>query len=78
MDNDKIQNLISSISQAKGLLATLSLKPQSLWIKKYRKTDPEHLRILLSDVMEEICSAEAILTNMTTTPDNELNFIWVH
>ncbi len=63
----ELDNLTSSISVAMGLLATLSSRHQSLWIKKYRKTDPEHLRILLQEVMEEIYSADTSLTNLRET-----------
>ncbi len=58
------QNLISNISVAKGLLATLSLGHPSLWTNKYQKTPKEHLRILLQEVMEEICTAENLLHQM--------------
>jgi hypothetical protein len=53
---EMLQALNSNISIAMGFLATLSLRQQSAWIKKYGKTDPEHLRILLLEVMEEIYS----------------------
>lgn len=60
----QLTSLISNISVAKGLLATLSLEPRCLWINKYRTTPPEHLRILLLEVMEEICTAEKTLTQL--------------
>lgn len=60
----ELARLDSSISIAKGMLATLSLSHKSLWIKKLQKTDPEHLRILLQEVMDEIWSAESSLTTL--------------
>ena len=60
----EMAKLNSSILLAKGLLATLSLGQQSAWIKKYQSMEPEHLRILLSDVMEEIYIAETAMTNL--------------
>lgn len=56
-----MSELISSISIAKGMLATLELQHPSLWIKKYETTPPEHLRIVLLEVMDGICLAEASL-----------------
>ncbi len=61
---EMIQNLDTNISIAKGMLATLSLGHPSLWTRKLQKTDKEHLRILLQDVMEEIWSAEMTLMNL--------------
>lgn len=61
MDEAKRIQLISSISIAKGTLATLSLEHPSLWTKKFQTIPPEHLRILLLEVMEEICLAEMSL-----------------
>lgn len=61
---DSLANLSSSISLAKGLLATLSLGQKSDWTKKLAKTEPEHLRILLSDVMDEIWNADETLTRL--------------
>lgn len=55
-------DLTSNISVAKGLLATLELGHQSLWTKKLARTRPEHLRILLLEVMDEIFQAEMKLT----------------
>ena len=57
-------DLTSNLSIAKGILATLELQHQSVWIKKYKKTDPAHLRILLQEVMEEIWNAEQTLSTM--------------
>lgn len=56
-----LNQIYSSTQIAKGLLATLELEPQSAWIKKFQKTDPEHLRILLQEVMEEILIIENVL-----------------
>lgn len=63
-NKDLMSNLNSNISIAKGMLATLSLGHKSDWTNKLAKTDPEHLRILLQEVMEEIWSAEETLTNL--------------
>lgn len=60
----EMDRLNTSISIAKGMLATLSLEQQSLWIKKYQRTDQEHLRILLLEAMEEIWKADTSLTNL--------------
>ena len=60
---DELEKLSSSISLAKGLLATLSLRHPSLWMKKCQSpTTQEHLRILLSDVMDEIWTMESLTT----------------
>ena len=56
-----IASLNSNISLAKGLLATLSVRHRSDWMRKYETTPPEHLQILLQDVMEEILSADSTL-----------------
>jgi hypothetical protein len=59
-----LNQLISSTLTAKGLLATLSTADTSLWIQKYSTTPPEHLRILLQEVMGEIWKMETTLSNM--------------
>lgn len=64
---DHLSELNSNISIAKGLLATLSLRHQSVWIKKYETTHPEHLRILLQEVMEEIGSADSTLQQLSSS-----------
>ena len=74
----ELVKLTSSILLAKGLLATLSLGHPSPWIKKYQKMDPEHLRILLSDVMEEICIAETAMTNIESRLTNAYAGICLH
>ncbi len=61
-----LANLISNISIVKGLLATLQLRHKSDWIKKLAKTDPEHLRILLLEMMDDICIAEESLTILSS------------
>ena len=71
---EDLTNLIANISIAKGTLATLSVHDPSGWTKKLTKMDPEHLRILLRDVMEEIWSAEETLTKLTTDPRPRLLF----
>lgn len=58
--------LDTSISIARGMLATLSLGHKSDWIKKLSRTEPEHLRILLSEVMEEIWNAQAAIDRLTS------------
>ena len=58
-NKDCLENSVSSISIAMGLLATLPLDEEFLWIKRYRNTtDLAHLRILLQEVMEEIHSLD--------------------
>lgn len=57
--------LTSSLSIVKGMLATLELKHHSLWTKKLRRTPPEHLRILLLEATEEICTAEKALERLS-------------
>ena len=64
---EQLLNLTSNISIAKGMLATLSLGHPSLWTSKLQKMDPEHLRILLQDVMEEIYMAEQTVTTLSET-----------
>ena len=64
MEQEKMRDLISNISVAKGLLATLSLGHPSLWIRKYQRMDPEHLRILLLEVMDEIYTAQDALSRL--------------
>lgn len=59
-----ISNLNSSTSLVMGLLATLSLRHHSLWIKKYKTTRPEHLRILLQEVMEENLIQEQLIMTL--------------
>lgn len=55
----ELENLISSISLAKGLLATLSTNDPSAWTRKCQtSTAREHTRILLQEVMEEIWKAD--------------------
>jgi hypothetical protein len=63
---EELMILDSSISIARGMLATLSLRHKSDWIKKYTRTDREHLRILLQDVMEEICHAQEAIDRLTS------------
>ena len=65
ISKQEMGRLISSTLIAKGLLATLELEHPSLWIRKYGRTPPEHLRILLEDVMEEIYTLETVLTQIT-------------
>ena len=62
---EMLQSLSSNISLAKGLLATLSSGQKSDWTRKLKTTDPEHLRILLQDVMDEIWNAETTLTTLS-------------
>ncbi len=62
---EELMILDSSISIARGMLATLSLGHKSDWMRKYTKTEPEHLRILLQDVMEEIWKAQEAVDNLT-------------
>lgn len=61
---EEMSILITNLSHAKGLLATLSLEHPSLWIAKYQNTAPEHLRILLKEAMEEIYTAETVCLQM--------------
>jgi hypothetical protein len=59
-----MSELTCGISIAKGMLATLSLGHPSLWIKKYSRTDPAHLRTVLLEAMEGICTAEQALSRL--------------
>ena len=59
--------LISSISIAKGTLATLSLEHHSVWIKKLRRIQPEHLRILLQEIQQEVQALEVHLDMIPET-----------
>lgn len=59
--------LISSISVANGVLATLSLSHPSAWIRKYRTTPQEHLRILLQDIQTEVHALEDHLAMIPET-----------
>lgn len=58
--------LNTNISIAMGILATLSLGHASDWMHKYKRTDPEHLRILLQEVMDEIWNAQEALDRLTS------------
>lgn len=58
--------LRQSILVAKELLATLELEHPFLWISKLHRIRPEHLRILLQEVMDEIGIAEQALNELTT------------
>lgn len=60
--------LDTSISIARGMLATLSLGHKSDWTRKYERTNPEHLRILLREVMDEIWNAQAAIDRLTSYP----------
>lgn len=60
----ELANLDTSISIAKGMLATLSLRHPSAWIRKLEKMEPEHLRILLQEAMDEIWHAESAMTSL--------------
>lgn len=60
--------LDTSISIARGILATLSLGHKSDWMRKYERTNPEHLRILLAEAMDEIWNAQAALDRMISYP----------
>lgn len=57
-------NLVTSISIARGVLATLSLADKEAFSKKLARTQPEHLRILLSEAMEEIWSADSMVQSL--------------
>lgn len=65
---EELQILNTGISIARELLGTLSLGHKLDWIKKLKGTDPEHLRILLQDVLEEIWKADETLTRLMTDP----------
>lgn len=75
---EDLQSLNSSISLAKGLLATLSLKHPSLWTKKLAKTEPEHLRILLQEVMDEIWNADQTLLTLEKKLEKKYHGICMH
>lgn len=68
----ELASLNASISVARGLLATLSLGHKSDWTRKLKRTEPEHLRILLQDVMAEIWNAQEVLDRLTTYPHPRL------
>jgi hypothetical protein len=65
---DELTNLDTHISIARGMLATISLGHKSDWIKKLKRTNQEHLRILLLDVMEEIWSAQEAVDKIILDP----------
>lgn len=69
---EELETLNTSISIAREMLATLSLGHKSDWINKLTKTDPEHLRILLQDVMDEIWNADEAITRLMTHPHPRL------
>lgn len=70
---EELEMLNSSISLAKGLLATLSTNDPSAWMRKcHTKAAQEHTRILLQEVMEEIGNADLILAKMMTNPQPRL------
>lgn len=60
------------------MLATLSLRHPSDWTKKLARTEPEHLRILLLEVMEEIYSAEMNLANLSQKLEKSYYGICLH
>ncbi len=65
----ELERLNTSISLAKGLLATLSTSDQSAWMRKCtRKVAREHTRILLQEVMDEIWNADETLTRLMKGP----------
>lgn len=72
---DDLSILNSSISIAKGMLATLSTNDPSAWTRKCQtKMAREHTRILLQEVMEEIWRADEVLANlMSQQPKRSLN-----
>lgn len=79
LSNKEILNsLDTSISIAKGVLATLSLRHPSDWTKKLAKMDAEHLRILLQEVMEEIWSAESNLSTLKSKLEKSYMGICLH
>jgi len=60
-----MQNLNSSISLAKGLLATLSTNDPYSWTLKCETSQArEHTRMLLQEVMEEIWNADQSLSRL--------------
>lgn len=75
---EMLESLISNISVAKGLLATLSLGHKSDWIRKLQKMDPEHLRILLLEVMEEIYSSEVTISTLRSKLEKSYMGICLH
>ena len=60
----ELQNLNTSISLTKGLLAILLSKQQSRSTKKSQTMDPANLRILLQDAMDEIWNADQSLMKL--------------
>lgn len=61
----ELEKLNSSISIAKGLLATLSTNDPSAWTSKCQTSrDLEHTRILLQEVMDEIWNADSTLQSL--------------
>lgn len=64
--------LISSISIATGVLATLSLEHPSAWMSKLQTIHPEHLRILLKEIQAELRALETFVAmvppSAPTTP----------
>lgn len=66
ISRDEMSRLITNMSAAKGLLATLELGHHYPWTRKLRSMDVEHLRILLQAVMDEIWHAEKLLNRITS------------
>lgn len=65
-DEAELLRLNSSISLAKGLLATLSTNDRSAWMRKCEtKAAREHTRILLQEAMDEIWNADSILLSLS-------------
>lgn len=77
-NKELLNSLDTSISIAKGVLATLSLRHPSDWTKKLGRTEPEHLRILLLEVMEEIWSAEENLATLRSKLEKSYMGICLH
>lgn len=66
---EELMNLNTSISIAKGMLAILSSRLQSLSIRpSIVKVDAQHLLILSQDAMDEIWNADLIVERLMSDP----------
>jgi len=64
-----VSTLYGNVMVAKGLISTLEFQEPEAFQKKLEAMEPQHLRILLLDLMEEILKMEhqtSILKNILT------------
>ena len=65
MNLEAKSDLNFGLSVAKGMLAVLELTHQSRSTKKLEKMPTQHLRILLLEAMDGICTAESALDRLS-------------